>query len=107
MSKKNLKGIHCLRLHVPDDKEREESSAGLLPCRHAAQIQYQCLAHLMSASLQIPLEICDFLNIKKTNLQATVGGLPDLPGSDFNLYTACLYQKRLEPKNILAICCSL
>lgn len=43
-------------------------------------------------------EICDFRNIKKANLQATVGGQPDLPGTNFNLYSACLYQRWLEPK---------
>lgn len=62
---------------------------------------------LMSALLQIHLRSAIFENIKKANLQATVGGQPDLPGTNFNLYSGCLYQRWLEPKNIPTIFCSL
>lgn len=44
---------------MPDEKEKEEKK------HRPVQIQYPCLVHLMSASLQIPFEICDFWNIKK------------------------------------------
>lgn len=38
-------------------------------------------------------------NIKKKNVTLGAGaeGRPDLPGTNFNLYSACLYQRWLEP----------
>lgn len=82
-----------------EEKKRKEAQAC---CLADTELKSNTSASCINVSITAnTFEICDFRNIKKANLQATVGGQPDLPGTNFNLYSACLYQRWLEPKNMM------